>query len=198
MQQLIPLIKDLADALQRAQLRFAFGGALANNYWGIVRTTQDIDCLVAIPALKYQVLADELNRLGCGLRDPSRGVLPLTVAQMRDAVDQRKLIECFRDSIRVELFVPVVPLQEEILRRAVVLPLDDRQIPVTTAEDLILLKLAFHREKDLHDVRGILWVQRGQLDLDYLRHWSAQTLEDPVQHELEKLIEQYANPSEEP
>jgi predicted nucleotidyltransferase len=197
MQQLIPLIKDLADALQRAQLRFAFGGALANNYWGIIRTTQDVDCLVAIPALKYQVLADELNGMGCTLRDSSNNVSPLSVIQMRAAVDQRKLIECFRGSIRVELFVPVVPLQEEILRRAAVLPLDDRQIPVTTAEDLILLKLAFHREKDLHDVRGILWVQRGRLDLDYLKHWSARTLEDPVQQELTTLIEQYADPPEE-
>ena len=97
----------------------------------------------------------------------------------------------------MELFVPVVPLQEEILRRAVVLPLDDREIPVTTAEDLILLKLAFHREKDLHDVRGILWVQRRRLDLDYLKHWSARTLEDPVQRELETLIKEYAGRSEE-
>ena len=71
--------------------------------------------------------------------------------------------------MRVEFFVPAVPLQEEILRRAVPLTLGGRPVPITTAEDLILLKLIVHRVKDLLDVRGILWLQRGRLDLDYLR-----------------------------
>jgi predicted nucleotidyltransferase len=182
----------LADVFQRLQLPCAFGGALANNYWGIVRTTQDVDCLISIPAVKYQILADELNDIGCQMRDKRGNLVPLTVEQMRGEVEERKLIEFFRSSIRAELFVPVVPLQEEILRRAVRMPLGDREISVTTAEDLILLKLAFHRQKDLHDVRGILWVQRGQLDLDYLRHWSQRMLQNEVQQELETLIQQYA------
>ncbi len=101
-------------------------------------------------------------------------------------------MECYRDSIRLELFVPVIALQQEILERTVTMPLDSHSIPVTTAEDLILLKLAFHRAKDLQDVCGMLWVQRGRLDLDYLRSWSARTLEDGVQAELETLIAQYA------
>jgi hypothetical protein len=54
------------------------------------------------------------------------------------------------------------------------------------------LKLIFHRIKDLQDVRGILWVQRGKLDLEYLRKWSARTNEPTVQQELEQLIAQYA------
>jgi hypothetical protein len=94
--------------------------------------------------------------------------------------------------VRVELFVPAVPLQNEILRRAVPILIRDREIRITTAEDLILLKLVFHREKDLRDVRGILWVQRGKLDLDYLRHWSARTHEPDLQKELDQLIEEYS------
>jgi hypothetical protein len=70
-------------------------------------------------------------------------------------------------------------------------PIGGREVPITTAEDLILLKLAFHRAKDLQDVRGILWVQRGRLDLDYLRHWSAKSHEKDVQQELEQLIVEY-------
>jgi len=65
MQKLIPLITDLAEVFQRLQLRYAFGGALANNYWGIVRTTVVVDCLVLIPALKCQALADQLTSIGC-------------------------------------------------------------------------------------------------------------------------------------
>ena len=63
---------------------------------------------------------------------------------------------------------------------------------ITTAEDLILLKMAFHRQKDLADVRGVLRVQRGRLDREYLRSWAGQMLEDEVQQELESLIAEYA------
>jgi hypothetical protein len=94
--------------------------------------------------------------------------------------------------VRVELFVPAVALQEEVLRRALPVRVRNRPIPITTAEDLILLKLVFHRVKDLQDVRGILWVQRGQLDLAYLRHWSARTHEQEIQKELDRLIAEYA------
>ncbi len=79
MKQLIPFIKDVADALTRQQLRFAFGGALANNYWGVVRTTQDVDCLVAIPLLQYQQIADELTSIGCQMRDDMDCPVAVTV-----------------------------------------------------------------------------------------------------------------------
>ena len=81
----------------------------------------------------------------------------------------------------------------EILRRVVRIRFGGRDIPITTAEDLILLKLAFHRAKDLQDVRGMLWVQRGKLDLDYMREWSTRSLAPDVQHELEALISQYSS-----
>jgi hypothetical protein len=111
---------------------------------------------------------------------------------MLDQVEQRKLIECLLDTARVELFVPAVPLQEELLRRTVPVQVRGREIPITSPEDLILLKLIFHRPKDLQDVCGILWVQRGKLDLDYMKHWSARTHEANVQQEMEQLIAQYS------
>ena len=63
-----------------------------------------------------------------------------------------------------------------------------RTIKVTTAEDLVLLKMAFHRQKDLQDIKGILHVQQGHLDVPYLRHWSAEMLEPPAVRELDELI----------
>ena len=191
MQHLLPLIDGLAGIFERLGLRHAFGGALANNFWGIVRTTQDVDCLVLIPAILYQRLADELTSIACVLRDESGNEQPISVAAMRHQERDRKLIELWQGDARAELFVPFLPLQDEILRRAVRLPFQNRTIPVTTAEDLVLLKMVFHREKDLIDVRGILWVQRGKLDINYLRQWSGRMLKDDVAAELEQLIREY-------
>lgn len=191
MPNLIDLVTALADSFDRLGLQFALGGALANSFWGIVRSTYDIDCLVAVPAVKYQMLADELAAIGCQLSGDGSERVPVSALQLREHALKHGLIECFRDEVRLELFVPIIPLQDEILRRAVLMPLGERKVPITTAEDLILLKLAFHRIKDIQDVRGILRVQRGRLDLDYLQRWSAKTHETNVQQELEQLIADY-------
>ncbi len=196
MQELIGLIDCLADILERLRLRHAFGGALANNYWGIVRATQDVDCLVLIPTLAWQQLADELAANQLVLRDDAGREQPVTVALMRAQADKRKLVELWNHGIRAEIFLPVLPLQDEILRRAVPMPFQERFIPITTAEDLVLLKMAFHREKDLIDVRGILWVRRGQLDIAYMRHWSGLMFQDDVQAEFEELLREYQQPAE--
>lgn len=63
-----------------------------------------------------------------------------------------------------------------------------RTIRVTTASDLILLKMAFHRQKDLMAVKGILHVQRGRLDVDYVRQSAARMLEASVAAEFEVLL----------
>jgi hypothetical protein len=185
------LTEDLAELFERLGIRYAFGGALANNLWGIVRATQDVDCLVLIPALRYQELADELTRLGFVSQDAQGHDIPLSVPEMREQANDPKLIRIFRERLKAELFVPFIPLQDEILRRAVPLRLEQRIVRVTTAEDLILLKMTFRREKDFRDIRGMLWVQRENLDVNYLRTWAAKMLDDPVQLELERLIQEY-------
>ena len=47
-------IDSTARLLGDKQIPHAFGGALAQNYWGIVRATQDVDVLAFIPALRFQ------------------------------------------------------------------------------------------------------------------------------------------------
>src|SRR5688572_24559177 len=132
MPDLIDVVVKLAGVFQRLQIRFALGGALANNYWGIVRATLDVDCLIALPAIKYQMLADELNALGCLMCEKEDRYVRLTVVQMLEQVRQRKLVECLLDDARVELFVPAVPLQDELLRRAVPIQVRGSTISITT------------------------------------------------------------------
>jgi hypothetical protein len=109
----------------------------------------------------------------------------------REVEDRRLFVLLDPDGIKVEVFVPFLPLQDEILRRAVRLPFEGRLIPVTTAEDLILLKMAFHRDKDLRDVRGILATQRGKLDPAYLNLWAGRMLDDRATDELRAWREEY-------
>jgi len=180
----------LAAVFERLGIPYAFGGALAASFWGIPRTTQDADCLVAVPAIAYQRLSDSLTTEGF-LLDEQDGTRPVTVADLRKQTADRGYMSLVRNSTSVELFVPLVPLQHDILKRAKPLPFAGRMIRITTAEDLILLKMAFHRQKDLMDVRGIIHVQQGRLDVHYLRQLSERVLDEGLAAELEAMLVEY-------
>ena len=181
------VILRLVGVCERAGTPYAVGGAVAASFWGLPRTTQDADLLVSIPALASQRFADGLAEEGFTLSDTGESRMP-TVEGMRRQAEAEGLMRLEWGNVPVEMFVPLVPLQHEILRRATEKAFHGRAVKVTTAEDLILLKMAFHRQKDIQDVRGMLAVQKGRLDLAHLRSWSARTLDDATSAELERLI----------
>jgi hypothetical protein len=187
---LADVVLRLSDVCEQLRIPYAIGGAVATSFWGVPRTTQDADCLVAVPALAYQRLADALSVNGFEIEQPS-GPQPVTVVALLEQVRRDKFMMLSCRATSVELFVPVVPLQESILKRAVGRLFHDRTIHITTAEDLILLKMAFHRQKDLQDIKGILHIQKGHLDMPYLRKWSVEVLEPAAIQELDDLIATY-------
>jgi hypothetical protein len=83
----------------------------------------------------------------------------------------------------------MLPLQHRILERAVMLAWKQRRIPVTTAEDLILLKMIFHRDKDLRDIRAMIATCGGALDQAYLMAQAVQVLEEAGLRELRLLLQ---------
>lgn len=179
----------LFDSLQAA---YAVGGAIAQNYWGIVRATQDADFLLSLARTRFDDLKEALERAGFVIRKGDGSTHPLSVEEIIRQEGDAHLLVIHRGLVKVEIFFPILPLQHSILRRAVRVKLGSRIVPVTTAEDLIVLKLAFGRQKDLQDVRGILWSQKGRLDLDYIREWAGKTLAADVCSELEGWIREYA------
>jgi hypothetical protein len=187
---LADVVLRMASVFEQLGVSYAIGGAVASSFWGVPRTTQDADCLVAVPAVAYQRLADALNANGFVVELPG-GPRAVTVEALLNQVRDDKYMTLACRETRVELFIPVVPLQHAILERAVGRLFFGRDIRVTTAEDLILLKMAFHRQKDLQDIKGILHVQKGQLDIPYVRRWSGQMLEEPAVRELNDLIATY-------
>jgi hypothetical protein len=183
----------LADTCDRLGIEHAFGGAIAQNFWGVVRATNDIDLLIALPRIRFQELADALAAAGFHALDDAGNESSVSAARMAAQEIDRHFFEVHRGLVKAEVFLPFLPLQNSILRRQVRLPFGPRSIPVTSAEDLVLLKLALHREKDLRDVRGILWNQKGKLDVRYLREWAARMLANEVQDELEQWIRRYGS-----
>jgi hypothetical protein len=190
-EDLVDLTERIARLAEGLRAPYAIGGAIAQNFWGVVRATQDLDVLISLPRIRFEELATALDAGGFEVVDDSGAGRPPSVEAIVAQERDRHLVVLRRGLAKVEVFFPFLPLQHSILRRAVPVRLRDLSVPMTTAEDLIVLKLAFHREKDLRDVRGILWSQRGKLDLAYIRDWSGKMLADDVRAELERWIGEY-------
>lgn len=74
-----------------------------------------------------------------------------------------------RGEYRIDVFVPSVPFYEEARRRRVRTRVARRDTWVLSPETLIVFKLLFFRPKDLADIGRMLEIQRGRLDLDFVR-----------------------------
>lgn len=175
--------------LEGLQAPYAVGGAVAMAFAGRIRGTRDVDVLAAVPALRAQEFAEALSREGFTLRDPAGAVAPVDSRFLSEGARKDGLFRVWLDDISVDFFTPRVPLQDSILKRRRRQELSGLTLWLTTTEDLVLLKMVFHRPKDLEDVRHLLAANAGALDLDYLREWGPKTLEPAVDAELKALLE---------
>ena len=159
---LVGLVHKVAALLEELNIKYAIGGAVANNYWGSVRATQDVDVLVFIPAVSFQKFANTFSEQGFQLESGDK-TIAIEIKKMRESLRRRHMFALVYHGVKIEVFTPFVPLQDEILKRAQRVPFAGQNLMVTTAEDLILLKLAFKREKDLRDVKEVIWGDPSEL-----------------------------------
>ncbi len=73
--------------------------------------------------------------------------------------------------VEVDIFLVTTPFQQAAFARRVRARIEDREMWVLTAADLILHKLLANRPKDLADVQNLLAVQ-GVPGAQYLRDWA--------------------------
>ncbi len=157
---IVPVLEavgGIADALDAAGFDHAFGGAIALAYWGVPRATVDVDVGVAAEPLQLPDLFAALRDAGCEI-DLARA----SEAAMRGDFGCRML------GVRVDVFLPVLPLAAQALERKVRVPFGDREIWVVSAEDLVLLKLLFGRTKDVADLERLFAVRGDRLDHLYI------------------------------
>jgi hypothetical protein len=180
--------RRMVEILEGMGVGYAVGGAVAMAFGGYVRATRDVDVLVLVPAIRSQELADSLASAGFRMRDEEDRPIPPDVMKMTEASRETGHFRLWWRGTKVEVFVPRVPLQNSILRRRKRVQLTAFSMWITTVEDLVLLKMVFHRAKDLEDVRRLLVANREFLDLPYLREWMSKTLEPQVARELQEMM----------
>jgi len=165
----------VARVLDDLGIPYLLGGSLASSLHGIPRSTEDAD-LVA------DLRPEHIDPLVAALR-PSFYIDDERVA---DAIRRRASFNIIHLStmIKVDLFVlkgdPLSRQEMDRRQRIQISGAEGMQLPVATAEDIILQKLAWFRlgggvsERQWNDLLGVLKVRKGGLDLPYLERWAAE------------------------
>lgn len=150
---------EVYEALSRARMSCAIGGAIALGFHGEPRGTKDVDLDVFIGAERYEELFDVLERAGC------------VVDRDRCRVEARegRTIVVSKDGFRIDVFVPTIPFYAEAEATRVVVTLRGREVAILSAEALCVFKLLFFRPKDLLDLEKVVALRQAALDDAYVR-----------------------------
>jgi hypothetical protein len=178
----------LTRILDDARIPAMFCGSIASTYYGMPRTTQDVDLVV-------ELRLEDIPRLLAALPEDEYYV---SEQAARDAVlrgSQFNVID-FRTGWKADLIVRrarAFSVEELRRRRRVEIP--GAEVWMATAEDTVLSKLEWavisNSERQERDVVAILRVRGASLDWDYLQRW-AQEL--GVEAELQRLRREASAP----
>lgn len=163
------LLVDCLRRLNRTGVTYYLTGSMASNYWGIPRTTHDLDFVVQLPATAVPRIVAEFS-----------GDFHLDEASVRAAWEPPHQFNAIdtRSALKVDFWLAgPAPFDREMLRRRLQVALFGEPAWVSTAEDVILHKLLWNQispsDRQLGDAAGIVAVQAGELDHDYLSKWAA-------------------------
>jgi hypothetical protein len=175
------LLLDCLRRLNRSRVVYFLTRSMASNYWGIPRTTHDLDFVVQLSSPATTRIIQEFT--GDFYIDEEAVQAARQPPYQFNAVDTRSALKVDFWLARVE------PFDQEMLRRRIQVTLFGESAAIATAEDVILHKLVWNRispsERQLGDAAGVVAVQADALDKNYLRRW-AQELN--LTAEIESLL----------
>ncbi|MGI8926671.1 MAG: hypothetical protein ACR2HN_08510 [Tepidiformaceae bacterium] len=151
----------LVRRLTECGIEHAIGGAMAAAYWGIPRGTADIDVNIFLDQ------SEGASALAClaplGIRPEQADALA--------SLERQGQVRLAWEETPVDLFFAYHAFHQSCRARAVEVPLDDHQITILSAEDLVIFKVLFNRPRDWGDIEQILDVQGEAFDAAYAFRW---------------------------
>ncbi len=155
------LLSDLGSALRQLGARWYLFGAQAAILHGAARLTADVDATVELGGREIRTLLAELSAHGFTARsdDPESFAETTRVVPL---VHQATGMPC-------DLVLAGPGLEPMFLNRAVSIGVEDVEVPVAAADDIVVMKILAGRPKDLEDATSVVAACGDSLDLTRAR-----------------------------
>ena len=162
----LDVLNTAIEALSTPPLPYCLIGALALGAYGRPRATHDVDLLILTDSATSHSYLDPLRAKGFAVASDWHEGNPMA----RDVV--MRLKHTSAPDFPLDLIFATSPLHKNALDRRKLIDLHGTRVSISSAEDLILLKLSAGRPRDFDDVMGIVGNASAPLDLDYLWSWA--------------------------
>lgn len=172
------LFRRAIDVVAGAGVPFLVYGGIALPFWGRIAATDDVDLVVRVTESDARRLVEALRQAGFHLRADAEEIF-LIDTWLVASLGGRDL----------DIALGATEFDAKAIERAVRLRLFDREVPIATAEDLVLYKLVAHRRRDLAHIEDILTRQGKKLDLPYLRVWAQRIADATGKFEVPQVLE---------
>jgi hypothetical protein len=164
------LLVDCLRRLNGLNIGYMLTGSMASNYWGIPRSTHDLDFVIQLPPSAVPKLVQAFQ--GGFFIDEAAVRAAYQPPYQFNGIDERS-------NLKVDFWLlRPVPFEREMFARRKQVTLFGELAWLATAEDVLLHKLYWNQitpsDRQLGDAAGIAAVQRGILDETYLRHWASE------------------------
>ena len=159
---------DVLDRLNRAHVDYMLTGSMASNYWGIPRTTHDLDFVLLFQPTDADRLIATLS--------PGLFLQPQSVRSAFQPPHQFNVLD-EQSALKADFWLlRDNPFEQSAFTRRLQIELFSTPAWIATAEDVILHKLYWNKltpsDRQLHDAAGVFAVQSEMLDRQYLDHWA--------------------------
>lgn len=163
-------IRRICAALEHHEIPYMVTGSVASSIHGVPRSTNDLDIVIAPNSKQLRELVQFVKRFGYFAQ----------IESAEDALrvrDQFNIID-FPNAWKVDLIIRKErDFSVTEFERREEIQVGDLRFVIARPEDVLIAKLEWAKispsERQMQDAAGILIVQGGQLDVEYVERWIA-------------------------